>query len=126
MRGAGKNFAAAATAFENQLLTAQRRQNVAIAFKTRMLVQHRAIPLKAQAFQQQQQRIGGAGDNPWWIEVFNPQQPLTTAPASLQITGNSSHQGSEMERTGRAGSKTTDDRQLRVGYNHKCKLNYYG
>ena len=47
-------------------------------------------------------------------------------PAGLQVAGNSGNQSTKVERTGRAGSKSTDDRRRRVGCNHNVKLNYYG
>ena len=70
-----------------------------------ILINYRAIPVKAESLQRVQNMICRAGDHPGSIDIFNPQQPMAAFAASHQKTAQRRDQGAEMQWTTGEGAK---------------------
>jgi hypothetical protein len=65
------------------------------------LEQDLAIPLKAKGFEGPQDRVGGARQCPWLVDVLDAQEPFAGIGAGVKVTTDCRHQRTEVEWAGR-------------------------
>jgi len=67
------------------------------------LVEHRSIPLQTERLECAQNRVGGARDLPWWIDILDSNVPLPIVMARLEITAEGGNEGPEVQWARRGG-----------------------